>query len=87
MSQSSSDTSSRNRRPSSVFEHVGGMLDRFGRRLQSRGEADRRRMSNSVIGLNESAVDVGESGSSLDDHVSRQRGPMRAGGRELRYSH
>jgi hypothetical protein len=71
MSQSSSDTSTtRNRRPSSVFDHVGGMLDRFGRRLQSRGEADRRRMSNSVNGLNESAVDIGESGSSVDDHVS-----------------
>lgn len=28
----------KSRRPSSVFEHVGGMLDRFGRRLHSRSE-------------------------------------------------
>lgn len=71
ISQTSSETSTaRNRRPNSVFDHVGGMLDRFGRRLQSRGEADRRRMSSSVNGINESALDVGESGSSVDDHVS-----------------
>lgn len=66
----SESSSSRNRRPSSVFEHVGGMWDRFGRRLQSRGEADRRRLSSSMPGLNESAVDVVESGSCVDDHVS-----------------
>lgn len=66
----SESSSTRNRRPSSVFEHVGGMWDRFGKRLQSRGEPDRRRLSSSMLGLNGSAVDVVDSGSSVDDHVS-----------------
>lgn len=60
------------RRPSSVFEHVGGMLDRFGRRLHSRGDSrdDRHRLSNATAGLSGSAIDVGEGGGSVDEHVS-----------------
>lgn len=59
----------RNRRPSSVFDHVGGMIDKFGRKLQSRTETrdDRRRSSNSA---SNAALDVTADEAGADHHVS-----------------
>ncbi|UZJ55493.1 hypothetical protein CBS101457_004813 [Exobasidium rhododendri] len=58
ISANGADLLSRNRRSSSVFDQFGGMLDRFGRRLHSRGESkeERRVLSSSM--LNGSAVDA-----------------------------
>jgi hypothetical protein len=66
-SASGSEASTRSRRPSSVFDHVGGMLDRFGRHLHSRGDSkeDRRVLSNSVA--NGSAVETSISDENVSD--------------------
>lgn len=75
----------RSRRPSSVLEQVGGIFDRFGKKLghsrnESKDAASKRPVSTaSFAGLNGSALDVGSSSNTdeveevLNEHVSPGR--------------
>lgn len=66
------------RRPGSVFEHVGGMLDRFGRRLHSRSEtreAAKRTPATLMLGngSHETSETVFEDDNSPDAHSNHSR--------------
>lgn len=70
---SSQSTAGRSRRSSSVFEQVGGMLDRFGKRLHSRSEIrDPAKKTSSVLSLTGVGSTMGDLNEavSLDDDVS-----------------